>query len=751
MCAEPRAPSVSADSVPRAAAVGDSGLPASGPDTAGVPDSTGRLGRVTIEPAAPVVAGSRGEWRVTLTVGAYGIDEGGTIKLAHRFASDWENPQFTEPAQPGFTTVRTPGAARLRPRFDPKGHIRPWMKAIVIDVYDGSLEPGDTVVITLGDRSQGSPGIRAQTFIESAHVFQVFVDPTNACLARPVPSPTVPVVAGPAERLVCQVPAQAVVGRAFVPLVKGEDSWMNPTAPPAEVSVRWVGGGRVALAGGTVVPEAAGDGYLEVTSAGLRARSNWITLHATPPPLSRYWGDLHAQTDSTVGTGTEEEYFTFGRDRAGLDFIGHQGNDFQLTDEDWRRLNDVGRRFNEPGRFVVLPGYEWSANTPSGGDRNVIYDREDQPIFRSSHWQVPDVAENALSPAHPADVLFRRLKENGHAFTCAHVGGRYADIRRYFDPEICPLVEVASCWGIFEWLLWDAFDCGYRVGIMANSDGHKGRPGAEGPGAGEFGIAGGLTCVLAPELTRQAIFDALRERRCYGTTGPRIDLDFTVNGHPMGAVVRDNGGGWTARFAVRSNAALDTVDLFQGRSVLQTFRPAAFDGRPSARVRVSWSGARIRGRGRRVRWDGVIRTDQARILSATGFAFDSPADGIVRVEDQAVHFRSQTTGDTDGIELVLERPEAGNVVLETAEGAWEVPLAGLPGAGADQGFELGEVDRRVRFERYPDALDGEHLAGEVPLYPPAGAVTPYFVKVTRSDGHMAWASPIYIDRRTPTG
>ena len=145
-----------------------------------------RLGHVALEPADPLVAGSIGEWIITLTVGSYGIDEGGTIKLAHRFGSDWESPQFTEPRKSAFSTVRTTGGAKLRPRFDPKGHLRPWMKALVIDVYDGSLEPGDTVTIVLGDRSQESPGVRAQTFIESAHVFQVFIDPTNACLARAV-------------------------------------------------------------------------------------------------------------------------------------------------------------------------------------------------------------------------------------------------------------------------------------------------------------------------------------------------------------------------------------------------------------------------------------------------------------------------------------------------------------------------------------------------------------------------------------
>jgi len=705
-----------------------------------------RLGQIRLEPFAPVVAGSMGEWKVTLIVGSYGIDEGGTIKLAQRFASDWEAAQFTAPAASGFTTVRTNGEAKLRPRFDPKGHDRPWMKALVIDVYDGSLEPGDIVTIILGDRSQGSPGIRAQTFIESAHIFQVFVDPTNACVARAVPSPAVPIIAGPPERLVCQVPPQGIVGQPIAPLLKGEDRWLNPTPAPAGLTLRWRGPAQARIEGLSLVPLGPGEGYLEAEAGPLRCRSNWLTIHAAEPAVKKYWGDLHAQTDSTVGTGTEEEYFTFGRDQAGLDFTCHQGNDFQLTDEDWRRLNDVGRRFNAPGKFVVLPGYEWSGNSPAGGDRNVIYDRDDQPIFRSSHWQVPEIPETPLTPAHPASVLFERLKANGHAIVCAHVGGRYADIRKYFDQDLCPLVEVVSCWGIFEWLLWDAFDHGYVVGIMANSDGHKGRPGAEGPGAGEFGIAGGLTCVVAPALTRAAVFAALRERRCYGTTGARIDLDFSVNGHPMGSVLRE-GGPWQARFAVRGTAPLEAVELYQGRTVLQTWRPAAFDGGPSAKVRVSWRGSRIRGRGRRVRWDGAIRVTAGRIISAVGFAFDSPADGIVSVEEQAVHFRSQTTGDTDGIELLLESSEAGNLVLETQQGRWEIPLAELAGAGAVRDIVVGPLDRGVRIERYPVELHEDVMTGECALDAPAGARTPYFIKAIQADGQMAWASPIYLDRR----
>ena len=41
----------------------------------------------------------------------------------------------------------------------------------------------------------------------------------------------------------------------------------------------------------------------------------------------------------------------------------------------------------------------------------------------------------------------------------------------------------------------------------------------------------------APELTREAVFDALHARRTYGTTGRRILLDFRVNDAPVGSEI----------------------------------------------------------------------------------------------------------------------------------------------------------------------------------------------------------------------
>jgi hypothetical protein len=64
-----------------------------------------------------------------------------------------------------------------------------------------------------------------------------------------------------------------------------------------------------------------------------------------------------------------------------------------------------------------------------------------------------------------------------------------------------------------------------RVGVVCHSDDHKGRRGATRPGASTFGAIGGLTCYFMPELTRDALFEALRRRRHYGTTGTRLFMD----------------------------------------------------------------------------------------------------------------------------------------------------------------------------------------------------------------------------------
>ena len=236
--------------------------------------------------------------------------------------------------------------------------------------------------------------------------------------------------------------------------------------------------------------------------------------------LKNYWGDLHGQSEETLGTNSATDYFAFGRDLAFLDACAHQGNDFQMTDTCWKDLNKITAQFNEEGKFVTLPGYEWSGNTALGGDRNVFFPVEGRTMRRSSHALIEDQSD-LDTDCHTVNELFEAFSQNEEwdVICFAHCGGRYADISIAHDGRFEKSVEVHSAWGTFEWLVQDAFKNGYRVGIIGNSDGHKGRPGASYPGAGWFGAVGGLTCFLMPDLTRRSLINCINSRHHYATTG----------------------------------------------------------------------------------------------------------------------------------------------------------------------------------------------------------------------------------------
>ena len=711
-----------------------------------------RLGTIQLAEKDDVVAGQTGSWTLSYTVGSYGLDSGAQLKICFPLVTDWEAPQFGDPAAGGFTSAETDGAARLRLSWQPKGYVRPWSRALVIDVFDGSLSPGDEVTVRLGDQRQGSPGMRAQTYLESRFEFLTLVDPTNGCDPRPLAnSPTVRIVADALDGLVCLLPSQGVAGESVPIFVKGEDQWRNPVAAPAGLHFRWNGPGQATFADGAIQLDSPGFGHLEVRAGELGCRSNPIQILPQRSSMQRYWGDLHAQTKKTVGTGTEEEYFTFGREWGRLDFASHQGNDFQIDDEYWVQINAMTARFNDEGRFVVFPGYEWSGNSPAGGDHNVFYRREGLPIMRSSHWLIPHVPEDELTPAHPVNQLYDRLKQHVPAadrLVCAHVGGRYANLREYFDPDVVVLVELVSCWGVFEWMLWDALERDYIVGVMANSDGHHGRPGAEGAGRADFGIENGLTCVLADSLSRDAVFDALQARRCYSTTGARIWLDFQANGVPMGSVMTGMDEPVSLVGRVVGCGPLEKLELFRGRELVQEVRPAAFARiGASQHIRVSWQGSRERGRQRRVVWDGEIRLLGNQLESVALFSFDTLADGLVTQAADRAQFISRTTGDRDGLDLVLAEAAAGELVFASAVAEIRLPLAELDEANPRRIYHLGGVDMALTIERYPTTVVESTLELVWVDEPPAGQLTAYFLKATQVDGQMAWSSPIYIDNR----
>jgi len=326
------------------------------------------------------------------------------------------------------------------------------------------------------------------------------------------------------------------------------------------------------------------------SKGGLAGESAPVMVGVHRPLYRLYWGDLHGHSgEYACGQGTIDAYYQFACDYAGLDFCA-------LTDHDhypglshdlsciWGKVCRAARYYNRPGEFVAFLGYEWTSEERDGrpclGHRNVYYVGDDEPFFshtdgRSSTpdrlWQRLEGREALVIPHHPA--------------TTSPWWGDWD----YHNPDLERLVEVYSAWGSSERPaaegnpypirhgggetpgrhVIDALRRGYVLGLIGGGDTHDGRPGrgyAHCPRSDKErdrwpGIyPAGLQAVYARELTRESLWQAMKVRRTYATTGARIVLEFSVGSAPMGSVIKRWPGG-AARFRARVEGTADIAHL----------------------------------------------------------------------------------------------------------------------------------------------------------------------------------------------
>lgn len=86
-------------------------------------------------------------------------------------------------------------------------------------------------------------------------------------------------------------------------------------------------------------------------------------------------------------------------------------------------------------------------------------------------------------------------------------------------------------------------------------------------------FSSGLAAVWADRLERQSIFEALRNRVCYGTTGVRMIVEFFANGAPMGQQVTLSGPEQPRRITgqVIGTDQLRRVELFRNNQQVHLF------------------------------------------------------------------------------------------------------------------------------------------------------------------------------------
>ncbi len=756
------------------------------------------LGRLTCARDA-LVAGERTELLITYEVGAAGLADGAWLKLVFKFYSDWAPFQTSDSSGADYVSAtyvprepfpgESPGTVRsLDVRFDQKGHERPWQKAVIIDVVDGYLKAGDRIEIRLGDRRGGGPGTRVQTFVERAFRFRAFVDTTGASRFAPVPGDVVLAIRpGPAAKAFLLTPRLVRPGVPFAVTLRVEDQWGNlapaDTPPPDWLRLRrdgrtllrlpltWSGAAGAWSRGLLRLPE-AGDYELVIDDPRVVAR---VTADPDAPTPRALFADLHIHSEDTVGVNTTRDNLEHARDAAGLDVAGYTANDFNVRADRWAEAIGICRELHAEQRFLCFPGTEWCGASTVGGDRNVVFLGEevrfplaaDGRSLRVFDWNEDTPTDRDQNPGLPTAAhlheAYRDLATGDRVLLIPHVGGRRA-VFDWHDAGLERLVEVASSWGHFDWFYRDALARGLQVGASAAGDEHRGRPGGGAPGVGSFGVRGGVTGVLAEELTSAAVAGALRARHTWATTGGRAVALLSAAG-------RRQGDAFAHRGPLELSYQLlgddwERVELRDERGVVLHERDLhAEAGLAADRFRLRWGGARIRDRYRWAEWRGVVTITGARVLEWTARGLEHPEETVVEVSPGVFQVRADTYGDADHIEIQVDDPAALRMEFNLEIGAFDKtgrrgasrPDPLTPGAagvvtGADLWShgairrELGGEGLFVAAERVAGGGLPARVEGAFVAPPENGAhgFRALYLFARERDDHKVWTSPLFV-------
>ena len=569
---------------------------------------------------------SYGQWSFVFQAGSEGLPTGGAVAVAFRHVSGWGTAQSFDPGAANYVTVSTTGQVKVGLQTPDNFSIFnrhfyeyfPWQHITLAVITAGELQPGETITLVFGDRSQGSPGFRAPSVARPQAPLLPMFRRASETQFQPIPARlSVATLPSRAVSLSVIIPSSIAEGDPFRIIVRAEDNQGN-------LATGYRGRVLVESSGLSNLPEtytfepadggihifknlqSSGSGPSRVRvrdlDAGFETSSN-PGLRAGAGLSSRVlWGDFHAHSVISDGTGSVGELYRYARDVAGLDFFAVTDHAYQMPGLAWKQNGQITTQFHDPPRFSTFYANEWSGMNDVGGDHNVIYSQPGLPIYRSNSYYEPKnpflYSGSDLDAPHIIQ-LYKRLErltaERGvRALAFPSIRGRRAN-PQWNDLRFSPILEVVSEAGWFEDLALDFLRRGHRVGFVGSSDDHYGRPGygiADRPDVGyedpasvparlrnrmsypwgKAVLGSPLMAVMAARNSRESIFDAIFARRCYATTGARILLEFSADGHGMGEEFAGTGSPLFV-VTVHGEQAIHTVQLKKDGHAIHTWTP----------------------------------------------------------------------------------------------------------------------------------------------------------------------------------
>ena len=514
------------------------------------------------------------------------------------------------------------------------------------------------------------------------------------------------------------------------------------------------------------------------------------------PGYKIFWGDSHdnryqypdrpADMDSVCRLAQSHldfypmAYYTpdvFNLHKSGLRLETRK--DTKRLEREWAEVEAAAKQWNAPGGFVTFPGYEWQGDG-TWGDHNVFHRAEGAPLCRAE--TLPELYE---------------CIGKYDAYAIPHHTAYYPGMRSknwdVLDEALSPFTEIFSVHGSSETdeefiglrgnrkmgpgaggeTYEDALARGLHVGAICSTDNWGEMPGHYGHG---------LMACLAPELTRDALWEAFGARRVYGVTGDRIRLDFTVNGAVMGGITKARKK-QEIRVKVEGADVIDRIEVLRGSRVIATYcHQGKWDipspgttSRFKMRVEAGWGPDENELNLPPREWHGALSVADGRMLGSDPCWISGGQKAPV-IKGQNAEFEMLSTGLTVG-----GRWQNANIFeFEAEPGArLSVQMNGLEATDTVERF--ARASRILWFrdecmkvlETHKGLAPGEtprddiyyHLAYKAKLHravPEAGYKasfafeddvpvtdeTWYRVRVEQRNGQKAWSSPVWVDGRS---
>ncbi|GAB6008138.1 CehA/McbA family metallohydrolase domain-containing protein [Dysgonomonas reticulitermitis] len=539
---------------------------------------------------------------------------------------------------------------------------------------------------------------------------------------------------------------------------------------------RFIGSAGITLAG-----IAAGGSVLQNTAKAMSNKNFRQTL-ANDSKLKVYWGDIHNHCNLTYGHGGMQEAFEAARQQ--LDFVSvtphamwpdipgkndlrlewvieyHESAFRRLRAGGWDKYVKMTNDYNKEREFLTFLTYE--CHSMEHGDHVVLNYDLNAPLVECTS----------------VEDLKQKLKETKTFITPHHMGYqegyRGYNWKHFSEGDQTPFVEMYSRHGLAESDLGDypylhdmgprhwegtimyGLNQGHKFGIMGSTDQHAGYPGSYGDG--RIGI-------LATELTREAIWNALKNRKVCCATGDKIIIDFRINDATMGDVIRGNKR--HIYLNVIGESAIDYIDIVKNGQTIGRISGPLIPLMPSedmvrAKVKFEFGWNRF---DEPVKWEGTIKVSEGTVNEVTpcfrGAPYTAPMKGIkesptlvnrilqknekgVQLEMYSTKNPNTTTASTQAVIMDITMPKWGKLMLDFNGQRLEYTLNELF-VGTKTHFMNGWLSEAIQSHRAipVSAFVFEHFMTDDK---PEKDTDYYYIRVRQRDNQWAWSSPIWVEK-----